>query len=152
MQEVSEARAARAILGRCILPAGKRGAILIAVLVALTIASIILGSLLKIVAAERSALRRQQIGRQADYLAEAGLELALVRLQRDATYAGEIWQVSADELDAPDAATVVIQVAAVAGQPQARRVQSTAHFAPGAARQARESRQRQINLFPQAMP
>jgi hypothetical protein len=55
---------------------------------------------------------------QADWLAESGWSLATARLQRDADYTGETWEVPATEIGGADAGRVNIKVAVAAAESQ----------------------------------
>ena len=136
------------------MPAGfHAGAVLIAVLVALTVATIIFGTLLKTAAAERAVVRRQQLAMQAEYLAQAALDRAVSRLSVDADYAGETWNLTAAQVGGKNPAAVNIEVESIANEAHRRRVRATADYPPDPVRRARHSRERVIELSRQeALP
>src|SRR5688500_11477960 len=76
----------------------RRGAVLVAVLVVMMVASLLLGAMLRTNRDEHRLLRIYQQRLQAQELAQAGLERAAARLAGDDAYAGEIWQIPAAEL------------------------------------------------------
>jgi Tfp pilus assembly protein PilV len=119
----------------------RSGAALIAVLIALTVATVLFGTLLRSSAQERAAVRRHQHALQAEYLAEGGIELAAARLAADNQYAGETWQVAAGQFGGKEAGRVEIRVEPVEGQPHKRVVQITADYPDDPLRRARESKQ-----------
>ena len=111
----------------------RRGTILIVALVCLFIASLLAASFVqKVLAAHRQVLAQQRHA-QAFWLAEAGVQRAVVRLESSSDYAGEVWPVAADELwggltAGDDAGEVTIRVEPMPDQPQRRRVVVEAQF------------------------
>lgn len=63
--------------------------------------------------AQRSLVRAEDQRIQADWLAHSAAARAAVKLEADATYSGETWQVSAEQLGQSHAAVVAIAVSAV---------------------------------------
>ena len=104
------------------------GIVLVAVLVALTVASVVFGSLLAAGTQQRRYLRQQQTRLQATVLAESGVERAAARLVSDAEYAGETWRVPAEEIGGKHAGRVEILVEDLPDQPQRRRVRVVARY------------------------
>ena len=88
----------------------RRGAILIAVMVALGLASALVLSMVKLTAVERKLLRQQCHHHQADWLCVAGANRARQAVLADDTYVGENWVVSAAELGRIDDGVVTISV------------------------------------------
>src|SRR5687768_2951716 len=88
----------------------RRGAVLVAVLVVMMVASLLFGAMLRTNRDEHRLLRIYQQRLQAQELAQAGLERAAARLAGDDAYAGEIWQIPAAELTGADPAAVAIEV------------------------------------------
>ncbi len=68
------------------------------------------GALLRLGLAGREAVKAQERGLQADWLAESGLERAWARLAADDDYAGETWEPSAGDLGGPWGGLVHIEV------------------------------------------
>lgn len=88
----------------------RRGAVLVAVMICLLLISLLTASLVANVAAQRRQLRQEEQNLQAEWLAESALELAAARLAGEAAYAGETWNVAAEDLGGAQAATVTIRV------------------------------------------
>ena len=92
-------------------PARKRGGVvLFAVVVVITIAAILFGSLLKTSFGERFVVQSQQYAEQSAALAASGIERAAARLQADPGDPGENWQIPAASLDGRHDAVVEITV------------------------------------------
>ncbi len=115
----------------------RRGAVLIMTLVCLALATIIGGVLLRWVVMEHKLLASQAHESQARWLAEAGLERAAARLQSDAEYAGESWQIAASEMPSGHAARVELRIEAVEGEPRRRSIVAEAAYPTDAADPAR---------------
>jgi Tfp pilus assembly protein PilX len=104
------------------LPAARRGAVLVMMLVCLLVVGslgvLMLRSALHEVGQSRT--REQQL--QTLWLVESGLERGLVRLAASSDYSGETWHIAADELNGQDAASVRIAIERIEDIPLARRV------------------------------
>lgn len=118
----------------------RRGVALPMALVALALIAILFGVALKRTAGERRLIRAEERALQADWLAESGLERAAARLGRDADYHGETWSIPAEALGGPDGAEVFIEVEAVDGRPDLRRVRARADYPVDAPRRARRTK------------
>ncbi len=79
----------------------RRGTVLVVVLVVLVLLTAILGSSVRTGLAGRELLSLQERVRQAEWLAESGLNRAAARLADDPDYEGETWMVPAVELLSP---------------------------------------------------
>ncbi|WP_152053836.1 hypothetical protein [Tautonia marina] len=88
----------------------RRGGAALVALVCLSVMGVVVVGLLRVSKARADQLRRIEWQRQADWLVEAGLERAAVRLKADPTYDGETWSIPADS-PGLRAATVVITIA-----------------------------------------
>ena len=88
----------------------RRGAVLVIVLACIAVASVLFMSLARAVSTERGSTRKQVWRLQAAWLAESGLQRAAARLADDADYAGETWNLTAEQLGLSDAAVVEIEV------------------------------------------
>lgn len=116
------------------------GVIAVAVMIALIIIGLIAVGLLRLAATRRDQLRAEERRLQADWLAEAGIERAAMRLAESADYEGEAWEVSADELGGRLAATVRIKVEPATAS--GRRVEVRADYPkddPGRARRSKRA-------------
>ena len=100
----------------------RRGAVLVAVMVCLTVITILCGTLLKLSLAEQKQVRLDECRLQAEWLAESGLERAAARLATAGDYAGETWELRAAELGVSGAATVRISVDRKGDTPRPRSV------------------------------
>jgi Tfp pilus assembly protein PilV len=100
----------------------RSGMAVLIVLVILLVFGVAMSLAMQTNLAARAEARRAAARLQAEYLATAGLELAQSRLNGDADYAGETWQVPAEEIGGSDRAEVRIEIASVAEQPEQRRV------------------------------
>jgi Tfp pilus assembly protein PilX len=119
----------------------RRGMLAIGVLVCLIILTLIAGAILRTSAAQREEGRAQERRLQAEWLAEAGLQRALARLDADPGYPGETWEIDARELDSADAATVTITVERPAGEARRRTIRARADYPRDPPRRARYTRQ-----------
>ena len=106
----------------------RRGAVLLIVLVALTVAAAVLVSVVRLAAADRKAWQGEVRQVQAAWLAESGLERAAARLRDNPDYRGETWNIPAGALDGWHAGVVNIQVESPADQPSQRRIRVLADF------------------------
>ncbi|HJT31917.1 MAG TPA: hypothetical protein VJ783_07670 [Pirellulales bacterium] len=106
----------------------RRGAVLIMALVCLVLAVTIGGALLRWVVLEHKLLATRADESQARWLVEAGIERAAARLASDAEYAGEIWEIAADELPAGQAGRVELRIDAIEGQSRQRTITVVAKY------------------------
>ncbi len=81
---------------------------------------------------------------QADWLAQSGWSLALTRLQSDAEYKGETWEIPATELGGADAGRVRISVTTPTAETSAgtKDVSIIAEFPMNSDRKVQVTRQR----------
>ena len=124
----------------------RRAALIMAVLVCLTLVTVLAGVWMQLLAVERRHVRNQQGAMQAELLAEAGMARAVRALQTDAAYPGEVWQPSAEALGAKLPAKVSISVASVADAPRARAISVAAAFPEVGSQRALRSIQQTIHL------
>jgi type II secretory pathway component PulK len=113
----------------------KRGVVLIAVLVLLSVSLTLFGLWSQAAIREHNILATQQFRVQAGRLAEAGLQRALSMRATDTKYAEEVWSVPSSELDNIHAAEVRIRVATISGAGGIR-YEATAEFPVGALHRA----------------
>ncbi len=122
---------------------GRRGVLILCVLVSLALAASLLGVWMKTLALERQEVRAEQARLQAEYLADAGVARAAAQLSADPTYAGETWQIPSESLASSAPAKVTIVVETSDDDPAARHVSASAQLADsGPARVARSKQQR----------
>jgi len=90
----------------------RSGAILIFAMLALLVMSMLGASLVRTSLASLRQLHREQQRLQADWLADAGCQRAVLQLQTDVGFVGEHWHVPADQL--PSSLTGVVHIAVAA--------------------------------------
>lgn len=88
----------------------RRGTVLLVAMVCLSLVTLVLGGLLRLAVAHRRQVQQAHTLRQAEWLAEAGVERAAHRLSADPNYAGETWRLDEDDLGTGHAGQVVIAV------------------------------------------
>lgn len=88
----------------------RRGAVLLIALIAILLASTIGVTIARTALIHRRQIEREETRMQADWLAEAGLNRAVARLNSDANYTGETWTVAAGDLGGEKNGTVVVTV------------------------------------------
>jgi hypothetical protein len=122
----------------------------VAALVCLLVMTLICGSLLRTIQAQRALVQNEERRLQAEWLAESGLERAYARLAHDPAYEGETWTVSGDSIGGTDAGTVTIGVAArpERGGVSERLVSVLADYPSDPERRARARRQATIAVVP----
>jgi hypothetical protein len=79
--------------GRC-----NRGTVIVAALVSMLIVMSMLGTLLQGSLRARRQLHAERDLRQTEFLLEAGLDRAALRLSREADYRGETWNLPSDQI------------------------------------------------------
>ena len=104
-----------------------RGFILFGVLICLVIAGAMVLGWFRDLASQRRQQRLVEQKAQTKWLAEAGIERAASKLQRDRRYTGETWHVPAADMNGHDDAQITIRVAA-ANQPHRHTLEATADF------------------------
>ncbi len=109
----------------------RRGVALLIVITLLLLIGVGIGLALRTNITARLEARRAAAGVQAEYLANAGFDLAAARLQTAPDYTGETWDIPAAQLTGRDAAQVVVEVAADPVDSNARRVTVVAEYPAG---------------------
>ena len=122
---------------------GRQGAVLVAVLVCLLVVMAILGSMLKGTLRAHRQLRRERDLRQTEVLLQSGSQRTLARLEKDADYAGETWNLAADVFEGKGAGQVVINILPAKDQAP-RQALITAEYPLGGETSIRRSRMLQI--------
>lgn len=125
---------------------GRRGALLVAVLVCLTVVMALGAAWLRGLVLEHRLVRAQADRLQAEYLAASAVRRATAQLAANPDYRGESYAIDAKDLALRAGAALTIQVDAVADQPDQRRVTVEANFPDRGAERARRSRQVTISL------
>ncbi len=124
----------------------RRAMFVAAVLVCLSIVTVVTGSWMKQISSERQQIHHQANILQAAALAEAGLARATAYLTQDNTYRGETWQIAPDELSQTTRGEVQINVTLSDENPQARHVTIVADFPAADTKRVRRSIQQTIYL------
>jgi type II secretory pathway pseudopilin PulG len=120
--------------------ARRRGLTAVAVLVCLIIITMVSGAVIRVGVARRDEVRAQERRLQAEWLAEAGIQRALARLDADPAYTGETWDIAARDLDSADGAVVTITVGPAAGEPKRKVVRVQADYPRDPSRRARNTK------------
>ena len=118
---------------------------MIVAMVCLVLASTLLGTLLRMAWIGRTQAKIEAAALQAEWLAESGLERAAAKLADDANYAGETWNVAAEDLDTRHAGQVEIQVAP-SQQSGQKSIQVTAQYPAGQTPSATRSKRIEVNI------
>lgn len=130
-------------------PRGRhRGAALVIALVAMTIVAAVLVLLARQSVIERRGLQRDSWQAQAAWLAESALDRAAARLAADRDYAGETWNLSADDLGTGRAAVVTIDVQEVENEAGRRVVRVRADYPDDPQQRVRQTEQIVVEIEP----
>jgi type II secretory pathway component PulK len=121
------------------------GAVLVAVIVVLAVASTILFYMMKAAIDQHRQLRSHRHEVQADWLARAGIDRAVAQLRQSADYTGETWHVPADQLDGISAAEVEIKIEPAA-ETESRQITARADYPAGTLHRSRKTQQTIVQL------
>lgn len=124
----------------------RRGAVLMAVMFCLAAATLLCGVLLKITLSEQRQGRFAEWRRQAEWLAESGIERAAAQLAASAEYTGETWDLTEEELSQHATGVITIEVEAVDGRSDLRLVRVRADYLRDGERRARHSAEVKVKL------
>jgi Tfp pilus assembly protein PilX len=122
----------------------RRGVALIVVLAGMAVAAVMFLAATKLILVQRRTVELNSRQIQAGWLAESGVQRAAARLAADASYRGETWTISAEELDGRDDGAVTIRVEPVPGKPDRRAVHVQADYPSDAQQRVRETREATI--------
>lgn len=92
------------------LPQNRRGLVLTAALVCLVVSMAIIGTMLKAALTARRQLHTERDVRQTELLLQAGFDRAASRLATDSAFAGDTWELSADEIIGRGTARVTTKI------------------------------------------
>ena len=126
----------------------RRGLAMVPALVCLVLATSICGALMKKSFARRTLVRAEERATQAEWLAEAGLARASVRLLATGEYRGESWEIESSQLADRGAAVVNISVTTPSDDSNRRFVHVQAEFPRGDERVVKLSKTLTIELGP----
>lgn len=118
-----------------------KGVALIVVLIGMAVTTVIFLSVLKLMAVQRQSVELQIRQIQAGWLAESAVQRTTARLSAEATYRGETWNLSAEELGGRDGASIAIHVEDFPGKPDRRTIHVVADYPADPSRRARQSRE-----------
>jgi Tfp pilus assembly protein PilX len=110
-------------------------------MICLVVATLILGSLLKLALLRQRQAFHEQARLQAEWLAESGLERAAHRLAASADYAGETWAIPAGAPGQLGEAAIKITVHKSETQPTSRTVVVEAVYPVGSIPEVRRTRE-----------
>jgi len=127
-------------------PPGRRGAVLIVILVCVALAVTIIVSVARSAVVQQQRVRTRAWQLQARLLAESALERAAARLAADPKYAGETWSVPPEALDGRDGAAVQIQVEDLPRASSRRLVRVRADFPDQPDTRVRHTRQAVVEI------
>jgi hypothetical protein len=119
---------------------------MIAVIVCITIASLLTLTLLKQLLGRRASLEMNQNRLQADWLAEAGVERAAAKLKSDPAYSGETWDVSLESLRGETPGRVEIRISSASDENDSRIAEVTADYPADVKRSGRSTKSITIDL------
>lgn len=119
----------------------RRGAVMVFALIALLVASIMIGSLLKTASMSHRQLKKDENRLQASLLADAGCDRIRMLLQTQADFTSGEWNVPAEHFGAGRSGKVQLTVTADPKQPDQRILTAVAHFPVGQPDVVRMTRQ-----------
>ena len=122
----------------------RRGAAMVFALMAILVASMLIAALLRTTAMSHRQLKRDEYRLQANLLADAGCDRALVLLKIKPDFTTEEWKVPAEQLSPDRTATVRLSVTHDTTQPERRMVSVIAEYPTGHPDLVRVTRSRPV--------
>ena len=119
---------------------------MIVVLLGLFVATTIFLSVLKLIAVQRQSVELQARQIQAGWLAESAVQRAFARLSAEASYRGETWNISAQDIGGRDAAAIAIRVDDVPGKTDRRTIHVEADYPDDPLQRARQTRNVNVRI------
>ncbi len=110
----------------------RHGAATLLLILCLAVLGMVCGATYRAIALDERLARHERQRAQAWWLAEAGLQRALARLDSEPGFRGEVWSIDAAELGGSDGAIVNIQLRGDAADGRQREVVATAQYPAGA--------------------
>jgi type II secretory pathway component PulK len=123
----------------------RAGFALIGVMIVLVVASMLVVSWFKSIAAQRDQLQMAADRLTAEWLAEGAIDRAAAKLHDTRDYTGETWTISADELGGQEDAAIEIHIAPVDGHADRRAVEVEAEYPRNSLHSARVSKRMTVN-------
>jgi Tfp pilus assembly protein PilX len=111
--------------------ASRRGAVMVFALMALLVASLMIGSLLKTAGMSHRQLKKDEHRLQASFLADAGCERARMLLQTQPDFSSGEWSIPPEQLAPDRSAKVLMTVSTDLNQPDQRIVTAVAQYPLG---------------------
>ena len=130
----------------------RRGAFLVIVLVCLLVATILLGSLLRLALAHDRGASFEQARLQAEWLALSGLARAAARLSADPAYRGEQWKLEPGQLGTRQAGEVRIRVEESSERSGERTIVAEAVYPAETSRAVRRTRESRVRITQENEP
>ncbi len=112
-------------LSRC---TDRRGLVSVTMLIGLIILGLVAASLLKVAIARRGSVRSAEDQLQATLLLESGIDRALVRLDSNPKFTGDLWELTAQDLSGRGPAKVTTELKPATDPPGARRLIVTVDY------------------------
>lgn len=122
----------------------RRGAAMVFALMALLVASMMIAALLRTTAMSHRQLKRDEFRLQANLLADAGCDRAMILLKIKPDFTTEEWIVPAEQLSSDRTATVRLSVVTDTIQPAHRMVSVIAEYPTGHPDLVRVTRSRPV--------
>lgn len=119
----------------------RRGAVMVFALIALLVASMMIGSLLKTAGMSHRQLKKDENRLQASLLADAGCDRVRMRLQTQPDFTSGEWDISAEHFSSGRSAKVQMTVTSDPQKPDQRVITAVAHFPFGQPDAVRITRQ-----------
>ena len=118
----------------------RRGLVSVVMLIGLIVLGLVANSLFRLASGRRVLAKLAENQAEASALADSGLDRALARLQAQADYPGEIWEIPASDLGGRGSARIEIEVRPDPRHDDQRTLHVTADYRvarPGPIRQSR---------------
>ncbi len=143
---VARASGRRLLTGQPTATGDRAGATAVIVVTALVIVGLAAAALVKTVGLQRHVVQAESSRLQAEWLATSGAQRAALSLQAKSEYAGEVWDVSAEELGRAHGARVEIKVSPDPEAANRRRVVIHVELSPGSEPEARITREVRVSV------
>ena len=103
-------------------PSGRRGMVLLVVMICVALTSVVFIALLRLAIAQEEAVQTEARELQASWLAESAVDRAAAKLRADDAYRGETWNLPAQLLSGRNDAVVEIKIETVPDRPELRQI------------------------------
>ena len=109
----------------------RKGAVLLVALACLALVAVVAMVVVKTQMQLKKQAELQEFQTQAEWLAESGIERGVAQLRASHKYRGEVWKISADELQERGAGEVTIEVVPSAADAATMLIRATGLFPSG---------------------